>query len=392
MNKFDISKKRKGTNSIKWDFANIFYPNLKGDNILSLSVADMDFDCSFEILKSLDLRLQDKIFGYSYFDLEYYEIIKKWFKENYSYELTYKNINYSPGVIPGIGALIRALTNVEDEIIIQPPVYGPFKDLILENDRKPIFNPLINNNGYYSIDFEDLEEKAKNPNVKMLIFCSPHNPVGRVWKKEEIEKIVSIVKENNLYLISDEIHCDLIRKNISFTSLGLYKDILKEKLVICTAPSKSFNLAGLQLANIIIFSSEIRKKWKKELGRKMHITNPNSFSINATKAAYKESKAWLEDVNIYIEDNLIFLKKYLDENLPKLKYEIPEGTYLAWIDFSSYNLSHEEIIKRVVYKEKLVLNNGKTFGEEGEKFLRMNVACSRDVLKLALGRLLNALK
>lgn len=391
MTNFNKVIDRKETNSIKWDFVNFMYPNLNHE-VLPLWVADMDFQCSNEITKALTKKVNQKIFGYSYFDQEYYDILKTWFKENYSYEIKKSDINYSPGVVPAIAILIKILTEEGDGIIIQPPVYGPFQSTIVNNKRKVIKNHLINNDDYYSIDFKDLEMKIANPNNKLLILCSPHNPVGRVWTKKELEKIVKICVKNDIYIIADEIHCDLIRNNINFTSMGTLQKNIEDKLIICTSPSKSFNLAGLQLSNIIIFSNKIKKKWTNEVFGKMHMGLPSPFAIVATKAAYSKSKPWLTKVNKYIDDNFKFLEEYLKEHLPRVKYIIPEGTYLAWINFSDYNLSDDEIIDRMLNKGKVAFNKGILFGKDGEKYQRINVACSREILKEALIRIELALK
>lgn len=391
MNKFDVLKKRKNTNSIKWDFINFMYPDLNHE-VLPLWVADMDFECCDSIVNSLKERAESKIYGYSSFDDEYYNIIIQWVNQKYGYSIDKNEIFYSPGIVPALGILIRALTKEKDGIIIQSPVYYPFKNMIVNNHRTVIENNLINKNGYYEIDFDDLEEKAKNPNNKMLILCSPHNPVGRVWSSEEIEKIANICIKYNIYLISDEIHCDLIREGIPFTSMGKFKELLKNQLVICTAPSKSFNLAGLNLSNIFIFNESIKELWKNEITNKMAVSNPTPFAISATKAAYTKGDEWLKEVNKYIDNNLIYLKEFLDKKLPNVKYLIPEGTYLAWLDFNNYDLTDEELTNIFLNEAKVAFDEGKLFGKTGEKFQRVNVACPRVILEEALEKIYEVLK
>lgn len=391
MNKFNVLKERKNTNSIKWDFINFMYPDLNHE-VLPLWVADMDFECCGFIVNSLKERAESKIYGYSSFDDDYYNIIIKWVNQKYGYSIDKNEIFYSPGIVPALGILIRALTKEKDGIIIQSPVYYPFKNMIVNNHRTVIENNLINKNGYYEIDFDDLEEKAKNPNNKMLILCSPHNPVGRVWSSEEIEKIANICIKYNIYLVSDEIHCDLIREGISFTSMGKFKELLKNQLVICTAPSKSFNLAGLNLSNIFIFNESIKELWKNEITNKMAVSNPTPFAISATKAAYTKGDEWLKEVNKYIDNNLIYLKEFLDEKLPNVKYLIPEGTYLAWLDFNNYDLTDEELTNIFLNEAKVAFDEGKLFGKTGEKFQRINVACPRVILEEALEKVYEALK
>jgi len=391
MNKFDVLKKRKNTNSIKWDFINFMYPDLNHE-VLPLWVADMDFECCDSIVNSLKERAESKIYGYSSFDDEYYNIIIQWVNQKYGYSIDKNEIFYSPGIVPALGILIRALTKEKDGIIIQSPVYYPFKNMIINNHRTLVENNLINKNGYYEIDFDDLEEKARNPNNKMLILCSPHNPVGRVWSSEEIEKIANICIKYNIYLISDEIHCDLIREGMSFTSMGKFKELLKNQLVICTAPSKSFNLAGLNLSNIFIFNESIKELWKNEITNKMAVSNPTPFAISATKAAYTKGDEWLKEVNKYIDNNLIYLKEFLDKKLPNVKYLIPEGTYLSWLDFNNYDLTDEELTNIFLNEAKVAFDEGKLFGKTGEKFQRINVACPRVILEEALEKVYEALK
>ncbi|WP_281699342.1 MalY/PatB family protein [Cetobacterium somerae] len=391
MNKFNVLNERKNTNSIKWDFINFMYPDLNHE-VLPLWVADMDFECCGSIVNSLKERAESKIYGYSSFDDEYYNIIIKWVNQKYGYSIDKNEIFYSPGIVPALGILIRALTKEKDGIIIQSPVYYPFKNMIVNNHRTVIENNLINKNGYYEIDFDDLEEKAKNPNNKMLILCSPHNPVGRVWSSEEIEKIANICIKYNIYLVSDEIHCDLIREGISFTSMGKFKELLKNQLVICTAPSKSFNLAGLNLSNIFIFNESVKELWKNEITNKMAVSNPTPFAISATKAAYTKGDEWLKEVNKYIDNNLIYLKEFLDKKLPNVKYLIPEGTYLAWLDFNNYDLTDEELTNIFLNEAKVAFDEGKLFGKTGEKFQRINVACPRVILEEALEKVYEALK
>lgn len=392
MKNFDDILQRKNTNSIKWDFITNMYPNLKHE-VLPLWVADMDFACSNEILNELHKRIDTQIFGYSMFDEEYYNIVINWFKTQYNYIINKENIFFSPGVVPALGALIRTLTNEGDGILIQPPVYYPFKNMIVNNKRTLIENSLIKDeNNYYTIDFADLEKKLSLLETKMMILCSPHNPVGRVWKKEELEKIVELCVKYDVYLISDEIHCDLVRENVKFYSLGLFQDKIKEKLIICTAPSKSFNLAGLQLSNIIIFDENIKRLWNKEISERLAIGLPSPFAISATKAAYSKGQEWLEEVKKYIDLNLEFIKEYLSKELPLVKYTIPEGTYLAWLDFTNYSFSDEEITNRMLNVGKVAFDEGKLFGELGEKYQRINVACPKDILKDALDRIKIALE
>ena len=225
-----------------------------------------------------------------------------------------------------------------------------------------------------------------------MILCNPHNPIGKVWSKETLKKIGELCIKYSVIVVSDEIHCDLIREGISFTSMGKFKELLKNQLVICTAPSKSFNLAGLNLSNIFIFNESIKELWKNEITNKMAVSNPTPFAISATKAAYTKGDEWLKEVNKYIDNNLIYLKEFLDKKLPNVKYLIPEGTYLAWLDFNNYDLTDEELTNVFLNEAKVAFDEGKLFGKTGEKFQRINVACPRVILEEALEKVYEALK
>lgn len=392
MKNFDTVLQRKNTNSMKWDFIGNMYPELKHD-VLPLWVADMDFACSEEILNELHKRIDHKIFGYSLFDDEYYNVVINWFKSQYNYTVKKDEIFFSPGIVPSLGALVRILTKEGDGVLIQPPVYYPFKNMVVNNGRNLVVNPLVKDeNDYYTMDYADLKEKLSQPTTKMMILCSPHNPVGRVWEKEELEKVVDLCIKHNVYLVSDEIHCDLIRKNVKFHSMGLFQDKIKEKLIVCTAPSKSFNLAGLQLSNIIIFNEDIKKLWNDEVTGRLGVGLPSPLAIAATKAAYTKGQDWLKAVNEYIDANLEFIKEYLEKELPLVKYNIPQGTYLAWLDFNNYSLTDEEITDRMLNVGKVAFDEGRLFGEWGEKYQRINVACPRETLKDALERIKKALE
>ncbi|QAA33165.1 MalY/PatB family protein [Clostridium manihotivorum] len=388
---FDKLIDRRNTNSIKWEFMHEFDKSVSDDTI-PLWVADMDFPCAPEIIKALHQRVDKLIFGYSSNDTDrYYKAISSWYNRRFNWNIERQDIFYSPGVVPAIGYLIEILTKPTEGVIIQNPVYHPFAISIRSNNRVVVNNSLINNNGYYEIDFDDLEKKAKDPNNKLLILCSPHNPVGRVWKKEELLKVGKICSDNNVIIISDEIHSDLIRKNIKHTPLEVAFPEYKTGIITATAPSKTFNLAGMQLANIIIHDKEIQDKWKKYVNEKLNISLPTTFAITATEAAYLESEPWLEGLLNYLDENINFLEAFLKNNLPKTKFVKPEGTYLTWIDFSAYGYSNEEFNKLMIEKAKVLLESGTIFGEEGKGYFRVNIACPRALLEEAFNRIAKAL-
>lgn len=387
---FDEVIDRKGTNSIKWEFTSF---DIEGstDDTLPLWIADMDFKCAEPILDAIHKRVDRHIFGYSVAaSKEYFQAVCGWFERRFDWKIDSNNIVTSPGIVPALAFLIRVLTSEGDGIIIQSPVYYPFTNMIKNNNRTIVYNSLINNEGYYNIDFKDLEEKAKESNNKLMILCSPHNPVGRVWNEEELMRIAEICLKNEVFLISDEIHCDLIRKNSNFVPAG--KIIDSDRLISCTAPSKSFNIAGLQMSNIVIKSAEIKKLWNREIADKTGLSYTNPLGIVAAEAAYNEGEDWLEHVIDYIDDNLQYVDNYLKEHMPKAKYIIPEGTYFAWVDLNGYGYNHEELRELMVKKAGVALDEGYIFGKEGAGFERINVACPRSILQKCLDRMSGVLE
>lgn len=377
---------RKNTNSAKYDFMTIL--NEKADdNTLPLWVADMDFPCPEPILDAIKGRVDKKILGYSgHFTGEYFRAIGDWMKRRFDWYVNSKDIFVTSGVVPALNLIIKTFTKENDGVIIQRPVYGPFTKAIENNNRTLVNNKLINNNGYYSMDFYDLEEKAKNPKNKMMILCSPHNPVGRVWKEEELKKVGEICLKNDIILVSDEIHFDLLRKEVKHIPVDkLFPN--EDRIITCTSPSKTFNIAGMQASNIIIKNKEYKEKWNKEVG--LSLLNP--LSIVAVEAAYNESEDWLNQVNDYIDKNLKFIDEFLMKNLPKAKYIVPEGTYLAWVDLKEYETDPEVLTDILVTEAKVLLDGGDMFGEEGYGFQRINAACPRKVLEEALNRMAGAL-
>ena len=390
--KYDLDEiiSRKGTNSVKWEFMPMGDDSVKSE-LLPLWIADMDFRCAQPILNALKRRVEHGIFGYSMSATDqYFAAVTGWFKKRFDWSIDKKTISVAPGVVPAIGILVRVLTKEGEGVIVQNPVYYPFFNMIRYNNREIINNPLKLENGEYSIDFDDLEEKARKPENTMFIFCSPHNPVGRVWTKEEIEGVAEICLRNNITIISDEIHCDLLRKNVRHIPFHTIND--DERIVACTAISKTFNLAGIQISNIIINNQGFKKKWDVEIIDKLGLFGSNPFGIVATHAAYNESEEWLKQVNSYIDNNLVFVKDFLDKHLPKARYSIPEGTYFTWIDFREYGYTAEQLEELMVYRAKVALDEGHIFGDEGKGFERINVACPQSILESCLTRMKEALK
>lgn len=386
--KYDFNKiiNRNNTKSLKYDFAK--ERNMPED-LLPLWVADMDFQTSPEIIEALNKAVSHGIYGYSEGKEEYFDAVYNWYNDNFNWQVKKEWLIKTPGVVFAIVLAINALTNEGDSVLIQNPVYYPFTEVIIDNNRKLVNNSLVRNGKKYEIDFEDFEKKIIENNVKLFILCSPHNPVGRVWKKWELEKIGDICLKHNVKIVSDEIHSDFVyleNKHIVFSSLDeKYQNIT----ITCTAPTKTFNLAGLQISNIFIPNLEIRKKVLKQLDR-VGYSQVNLMGLVACEAAYKYGRQWLNELKEYLLDNLNFLRDYLETNIPQIKLIEPEGTYLIWLDCSALGLEDKELEKFIVEKAKLWLDSGYIFGKEGEGFQRINIACPRETLKKALEQLKEA--
>ena len=380
-NYFDQSAFRKNINSVKWEFMHIEDKRADADT-LPFWIADMDFPCPPAILEAIRQRATRMPLGYSMADADYYAAVCGWMEKKFSWNLQAGDIFTSPGVVRALIDLILALTSPGEGVIIQRPVYYPFSAIIKHTGRVLVNNPLCNENGYYTIDFDDLEQKARLPQNTMMILCSPHNPVGRVWTEEELVRVGKICLENNVQLISDEIHGDLLRNHITHTPIArLFPG--HDTIITCTAPSKTFNTAGMQISNIIIRNKNLQKKWRMQTGEAF----PSPLAIVAVKAAYTACDAWLEQLLDYLDNNFFFMKDFLQQHLPKARYIIPEGTYLAWIDFSDYGYADSELATLLIEKANVLLEGGTVFGPEGAGFQRINVACPRETLEQGLERI-----
>lgn len=387
---FDEIIERSNTLSKKWN-PNFYKDTFNGKtDLLPLWVADMDFKVAPEILNSLSAIINHGILGYTLPDERCYNAIINWNKKRKNADIKKEWIIFTNGVVPAINFIIQTFTQEQDSVLIQTPVYHPFRLSTENNNRKVVENPLINNNGHYEINFEDFEQKIIKHNIKLFILCNPHNPVGRVWSKDEIEKMAKICLKHNVLIISDEIHSDLIFKENKFHSFLTLDHKYMENAIVCTAPSKTFNLAGLQTSIIIIPNKIIREKYQHTLSN-VRLENPNTFGIEAIKTGYDKSEQWLEELMIYLDNNRKFIKEYLDKNIPLAKYKLPEGTYLAWIDLNEVLPKDEKIEDFFENKAKVAIDYGYWFGEQGKGFIRLNFACPRKVLKEALDRIKNAL-
>lgn len=380
---FDTVVNRKNTNAIKYDLAK---KRGKPEDAVSLWVADMDFPTAPCIQKAVAEKAAHGIWGYSRPDNRYYDALKKWYKERHNFEVQNEWVVNTPGVCFALATAVKAFTNEGESVLIQKPVYYPFFNIINSLQRKVVNSSLILKNNHYEIDFDDFERKIVQENVKMFILCSPHNPGGRVWTKQELQKISEICLAHNVLVVSDEIHSDITFGSNVHTVYGSLSEQALKNSIICTAPSKSFNLAGLQFSNIFIADEKLKKAFSEELD-KTGYDEPSVFGIVAATAAYSEGADWFDSVKSYIWENILFAKKYIEENAPQIKVLVPEGTYLLWVDFSKTGLSDSEINDRVLNKAKVWLDSGSMFGKEGEKFQRINCATPRIILEDALKRI-----
>jgi len=384
---FDEIIDRHGTNSLKWDsrelLINLGFTERYDDETIPLFVADMDFTCPKPVLDALHARVEQKMFGYTYHlsDDRYLKALQGWFNRRHGWKINPESVVYSPGTVFALHIAVRAFTRPGDKVIIQRPVYAPFTSAVEQNGRRIANNELINDNGYYRIHFDELERLAADPSATMMILCSPHNPVGRIWTPDELRRINDICRKNEVILISDEIHGDLIRKSAVFYPLAQVTDT--DNAIICTAINKTFNTAGLHCSNIIIDNPELRKSFQKVMG----IQSPSPFAISAFIAAYNEGEEWLEQLKEYLDGNFDYLETFIEKQMPDVQFRRPEGTYIAWLDFSGTGLSPEEIHDRIYNRANVFLEDGKIFGAGSESFQRLCVPTPRKILETALERI-----
>ena len=376
---FDTVVDCRGINSLKHDFAR---ERGKPEGLLPLWVADMDFPIPPEVLEDIQKRVNHGIFGYTEPKDDYYDALIGWFDSRFGYRVSSHEIIKAPGVVFALVQAIKATTLPGEAVMIQTPVYYPFYEIIRNNERMLATNPLVYEGGRYSIDFEDFERKIINHGVKLFILCSPHNPVGRVWTHSELATMNEICERHGVIVISDEIHCDLVMSGHTHTCFG----VLNENAIIATAPSKTFNLAGLQTSNIFIKNAGLRSKLKAEINRSGY-AQLNTLGLAACQSAYAKGGAWLEEMKSYLVGNIRFAREFLAARLPRIQLVELEGTYLLWLDFSAYGFTQNELDRRITEGAKLWLSSGTTFGQDGEGFQRMNIACPRATLAEALDRL-----
>ena len=390
MSAFDFDRiiDRRGTACLKYDFG---LQRAGREDLLPMWVADMDFALPENILARIRERIDHGIFGYTDPDDAYYKAVEYWFERHCGWKINREWISVVPGVVYGIAAAVRALTKNGDAVIIQEPVYYPFREMIEENGRVCINSQLVEKDGRYEMDLADFEQKIREYKVKAFILCSPHNPVGRVWSREELRAVGDICLKNGVRMIVDEIHCDFIFPGHSFTPFALLGETYSKNAVFCTSPSKTFNMAGLQVANILIPDEQLRRAFRK-INSANGYSQANAAGLAAARAVYEEGDAWLDALGDYLAGNLDYMRSFLKEKLPQLRMIEPEGTYLVWVDFSGLTDNFEDLLHLVRDEAHLWLDEGAIFGEETRLFERFNIACPRSVLKEALESLEQAVQ
>ena len=380
---FDEIIPRRGTNSYKWDTP-------EEENVLPMWVADMDFRTAPAIIETLRRRVEHGIFGYTKVPQNYYDTIVKWFINRHQWEIDSQWIIYTSGVVPAISAIIKAMTIPGDKIIVQTPVYNCFYSSIRNNGCKMIANNLIYQEGRYTIDFDDLEHKAADPETKLLLLCNPHNPVGRVWTSEELQRIGDICLQNGVFIIADEIHCELTYEGHNYTPFASLSEEFRLRSATCISPSKAFNLAGLQIANIVAADSNIRSRIDRAINDN-EVCDVNPFGVIVTIAAYEKSEEWLNALRKYLWENYTYVRYFFKRHLPQYSVLPLEGTYLVWIDCRAAGIGSDNITSCLQNKQKLMVNSGTLYGPGGEGFIRLNIACPRKLLIDGLVRLAKVL-
>lgn len=385
---FDTVVDRRNTYSLKYDFAK--RRNMPED-LLPLWVADMDFKTSSYIQEAILKQTEHGIFGYSEVQEEYFEAVRRWMKRHYDWQVDSKWLIKTPGIVYALAMAVQAFTEEGDGVLIQQPVYYPFSEVIIDNGRKLVSNTLVQDeSGRYGIDFEDFEEKIVTEKIKLFFLCNPHNPVGRVWSEEELKRIGDICYKHHVVVVSDEIHADYVFRGKHHVFAKLKKEY-EEISVVATSPSKTFNIAGLQVSNIFIPNPELKRKFRKQINASGY-SQLNVMGLVATKAAYEHGDEWYEAMHKYVSENIAYTKQFIEEKLPDITIVETEGTYLMWLDFRKLGLSESELEDLIVKKAKLWLDSGRIFGTAGKGFQRINVACPRKTLTEALTRLELAVK
>ena len=385
---FDRVIDRTNTNSLKFDFrVERGYP----EDVLPLWVADMDFRTAEPVIEALRRMADHGIFGYSDVKDPYYEAVLGWFSGRFGWDAERDWVVKTPGVVYALAMAVQSFTEPGDGVLVQTPVYYPFFGVVRDNGRRLVECPLVCEDGEYSIDYDDFERRIVEGGVRMLCLCSPHNPVGRVWTGDELREMGRICAEHDVIVVSDEIHCDFVWPGHEHRVFCEAVPEMADRSVVCTAPSKSFNLAGLQASNVFIPDAGLRERFSASM-RRSGYSQLNAMGLVATEAAYSHGEEWLEACKAYIHANLEFVSSYIERELPELRMRVPEGTYFAWVDCTALGLGAKELDELIVHDARLWLDAGHIFGKEGEGFQRFVTACPRSVLEEAMDRFRDAIR
>lgn len=386
---FDRVIDRRSTSDLKWRPEGLkgYLPITVSENEIPMWIADMDLACPECIVNAIRARADKEIFGYCSYKGEYYEALKWWYAKRFGLDFEPARVSMMPTVVSAINMAIRAFSEPGDKVIIQQPVYEPFAGLIAKTGRIMVNNGLICNDGHYEMDFDLLEEQTADPKAKIMILCSPHNPVGRVWTKEELSRVGDICKRNSVLVVSDEIHSDIVFSNNVHTPFPLASDA---PYILCTAPGKTFNVAGLRISNMLSSTTEIKQRYDQEINAYSY-SSSSTFGLEAVQAAYSpEGEAWLEELLTYLEGNAKIVEDWA--NAHNVGYTKSEGTFLSWLDFSAVGLTDSDVMKKIICGQEVVCVPGPWFGKGGEGHLRLNIGCTRKTLLEALDRIESVLK
>ena len=389
--KFNFNEKvdRSKNHAAKWEEMGAKFGS---NDLLPMWIADMDIKTAPEIVEAIKEKADQAIFGYVYRPASYYETAAAWCEKRFGYKIDPKTLIHSPGVVPSMNMLVKMLTKEDEKVLIQIPVYPPFAASVKTGKRTLVTNELVKDeNGYYTIDFEDLEKKLSDEKVTLMILCNPHNPVGRVWKKEELQKIGDLCVKYNVRILADEIWRDLVLPGYTHTSIASLSREIENITITCFSPTKTFNIAGLQASFAVFPREEEWKAFDNELGE-MDIKRNNPFSLVGFEAAYNHGEEWLSELLVHLEGNAQYVADFVKERLPEIKTVKPEGTYLMWLDFNGLNITPEEITDMLIKDAKVAMNDGASFGANGKGFARMNIACPRYMVEDAMARIEKAVK
>lgn len=373
---FDEEVNRRSSDSLKWDVDN---------NELPMWVADMDFKTAPQIRQAIADRLEHGVFGYADIMQDWYDAYINWWKNRHGFEIQKEWLIFSTGVVPSISSIVRKLTTPNEKVIIQTPVYNIFFNSIVNNGCRPLESPLKYEDGKYTMDFKDLEEKMADPQASLMILCNPHNPVGKIWDKESLEKVGELASKYGVTVISDEIHCDITKPNKSYIPFASVSETCRDISITCIAPTKCFNIAGMQTSAVVVANPFLRHKVWRGLNTD-EVAEPNSFAQVVTKAAFNESADWLDEMREYVFDNREYAKEFIERECEGIHVVDADATYLLWIDISKSNKQSDEVARIIREKTGLYITEGLEYGQAGANFIRMNVACTKKTLQDGLNR------